>query len=47
MEFDCDEYDVIIGMDVICNGDYAITKQDGKTTSSFRIPLEVEIDFSK
>ena len=47
MEFGSDEYDVIIGMDVICNGDLAITKQDGKTTSSFRIPLEVEIDFSK
>ena len=47
MEFDSDEYDVVIGMDVICNGDFAITNQDDKTTFSFRIPSEVEIDFSK
>lgn len=46
MEFDTDEYDVIIGMDVICNGDLAITNQDNKTTFSFRIPSEREIDFA-
>ena len=46
MEFDSDEYDVVIGMDVICNGDFAITNQDDKTTFSFRIPSEVEIDFA-
>ena len=40
MEFDSDEYDVVIGMDVICNGDLAITNKDGKTTDE-------EIDFSK
>ena len=28
MEFDSDEYDVVIGMDVICNGDLAITNYD-------------------
>ena len=38
MEFDTDEYDVVIGMDVICNGDMAITNKDDKTTFSFRIP---------
>ena len=47
MEFDTDEYDVVIGMDVICNGDMAITNKDDKTTFSFRIPSEQEIDFSE
>jgi hypothetical protein len=47
MEFDSDEYDVVIGMDVICNGDLAITNLDDKTTFSFRIPSETEIDFSR
>ena len=47
MEFDTDEYDVVIGMDVICNGDLAITNKDESTTFSFRIPSEQEIDFSK
>ena len=45
MEFDTDEYDVVIGMDVICNGDMAITYKEDKTTFSFRIPSEKEIDF--
>ena len=43
MEFDSDEYDVVIGMDVICMGDFVITNKDGKTTFSFRIPSEEEI----
>lgn len=47
MEFDSDEYDVVIGMDVICNGDLSITNKDDKTTFSFRIPSEADIDFSK
>lgn len=47
MEFESDEYDVVIGMDVICNGDLAITNKDDKTTFSFRIPSEQEITFSK
>lgn len=47
MEFDSDEYDVVIGMDIICKGDLAVTNQDEKTTFSFRIPSEEEIDFSK
>ena len=34
-------------MDVICNGDLAITNLDDKTTFSFRIPSETEIDFSR
>ena len=47
MEFDTDEYDVVIGMDVICKGDLAITNKDEKTTFSFRIPSEQEIVFSE
>ena len=46
MEFENDEYDVVIGMDVICNGDFAVTNKDGNTTFSFRIPSEETIDFS-
>lgn len=47
MEFESDEYDVVIGMDVICNGDLAITNKNGNTTFSFRIPSEETLDFSK
>ena len=47
MEFESDEYDVVIGMDVICNGDLAITNKNDKTTFSFRIPSEQEIAFSE
>ena len=47
MEFDSDEYDVVIGMDVLGKGDLAITNLNDKTTFSFRIPSEEEIDFSK
>ena len=47
MGFESDEYDVVIGMDVICNGDFAITNKDGRTTFSFKIPSEQEIDFEK
>ena len=46
MGFESDEYDVVIGMDVICNGDLAITNKDDKTTFSFKIPSEQEIVFS-
>jgi predicted aspartyl protease len=39
--------DVLIGMDIITRGDFAITHSDGKTTFSFRIPSIKEIDFVK
>jgi len=42
-----DEYDVVIGMDVIGKGDLAVTNLNDKTTFTFRIPSEEEIDFSK
>lgn len=39
---DCD---VLIGMDIINQGDFAITHIDGKTTFSFRYPSIEQIDF--
>ncbi|MDP2683139.1 MAG: SEC-C metal-binding domain-containing protein [Deltaproteobacteria bacterium] len=40
-------FDVLVGMDIIVKGDFAITNSDGKTTFSFRIPSEICIDFVK
>lgn len=37
--------DVLIGMDVIAQGDFAITNNNGKTMMSFRIPSLEHIDF--
>ncbi|GBE04939.1 hypothetical protein BMS3Abin10_00558 [bacterium BMS3Abin10] len=39
--------DVLIGMDVINTGDFAVTNLDGKTTFSFRFPSVERIDFVK
>ena len=39
--------DVLIGMDVINAGDFAITNKDGKTVFSFRIPSIERIDFTQ
>lgn len=36
---------LLIGMDIIGMGDFAITKSGGKTTVSFRVPSLEEIDF--
>jgi len=36
---------MLIGMDVICKGDFAITNFQGNTTFSFRMPSMYEIDF--
>ena len=36
---------VLIGMDIIGMGDFAVTNLDGKTTLSFRIPSGKELDF--
>jgi len=41
---DCD---VLIGMDIINQGDFAVTHKDGKTMFSFRLPSIEEIDFVK
>jgi len=39
--------EMLIGMDVILLGDFAITNNDGKTTMSYRLPSGREIDFVK
>lgn len=42
-----DNFEIIIGMDVISKGDFAITNQNGITTFSFRLPSSTTIDFTK
>ena len=37
--------DIIIGMDIINQGDFAVTNLDGLTKFSFRFPSQVHIDF--
>jgi len=37
--------DAIIGMDVICKGDFAITNVNGETRMSFRYPSVGTIDY--
>ena len=39
------EYDVVIGMDIISFGDFALTNKDNKSMFSFRFPSECHIDF--
>ena len=39
--------DVLIGMDIIGQGDFAVTNKNGKTVFSFRIPSVKCIDFVK
>lgn len=39
--------DVLIGMDVIANGDFSITNHQNKTKFSFRIPSIKHIDYLK
>ena len=36
---------VLIGMDIISVGDFAVTNFNGKTTFSFRVPSSAELDF--
>lgn len=44
---DSDSFGMIIGMDVICRGDFAITNVGGVTTVSFRVPSMQTIDYVK
>jgi hypothetical protein len=37
--------EALIGMDVIVNGDFAVTNYGGKTKMSFRVPSLADIDF--
>ncbi|MFZ1705023.1 MAG: SEC-C metal-binding domain-containing protein [Saprospiraceae bacterium] len=38
---------MLIGMDIISMGDFAVTNQNNSTTFSFRVPSLAEIDFVK
>ncbi|MBK5203582.1 MAG: SEC-C domain-containing protein [Prolixibacteraceae bacterium] len=40
-------FDVLIGMDIIGNGDFAVSNLDGKTHMTFRLPSCENIDFVK
>jgi len=39
--------DVLIGMDVISQGDFSITNENGNTVFSFRVPSAHTVDFVK
>jgi len=41
------ETEVLIGMDIISSGDFAVTNYDGKTVFTFRFPSAECIDFVK
>lgn len=41
------DVDILIGMDIIAGGDFAITNKDGKTVFSYRVPSMECIDFVK
>ena len=40
-------YDMLIGMDIIGLGDFAITHPESDTKFSFRIPSQADIDFAR
>ncbi len=40
-----DDCDLILGMDIITQGDFAITNQHGRTRFSFRIPSLHSLDY--
>ena len=42
-----DSADVLIGMDIINRGDFAVTNLGGKTMFSFRMPSVEHIDFTQ
>jgi len=44
---DMEFVDILIGMDVITTGDFAITNLNGLTKFSFRFPSETHIDFAE
>ena len=39
------EPDILIGMDIISQGDLAVTNKQGKTVFTFQIPASHKIDF--
>jgi hypothetical protein len=42
---DMEGFDVIIGMDIITRGDFAITNVDGRTCVTYRVPSVQKLDF--
>lgn len=40
-----DDFGMLIGMDIICMGDFAISNFEGKTVMSFRIPSMCKTDY--
>ena len=41
------DIDILVGMDIISMGDFAITSPDGKTKFSFKYPASADIDFAR
>mgnify|MGYP001062018672 FL=1 len=39
--------DVLIGIDIISNGDFAISNYEGRTQFSFRIPSQEHIEYKR
>ena len=39
--------DVLIGMDIISKGDFAVSNYNGKTQFSFRLPSQEDVDYKK
>ena len=37
--------DILIGMDIISKGDFAISNYNGKTQFSFRLPSQQDVDY--
>ena len=46
-EADLGEEDILVGMDIISQGDFAVTNDKGKTCLSFQVPSQGKIDLVK
>lgn len=44
---DNDDYDFVVGMDIISKGDFAFTNKDGKSVFSFRYPSKEHVRFGE
>ncbi len=44
--FEARDIDVLIGMDIINRGDFAVSNRNGATSFSFRIPSVASFDFA-
>lgn len=40
-------FDVLIGMDIISNGDFSVSNYEGKTVFTYRIPSQAQTDYVK